>query len=248
MSDFLRTTDSGVDKYGYNADVDAAEDIWSGGGNFPWANVVANGTLTIVSGDAEDGAGTSTGALTVNVEWLKMVTRGGVTGGQIFRETVTMNGTGAITLSNTGAFVYRAQVLTTGSNNAAVGLISIKNGANTIARIEVGTNQTEMAVMIVPQFTSDGGYIHGAYLHNWGASIVANSVANMGVSIDAAPSSTTAFAIKRRGVCTVSNDINQSFHAPIFFKPGTKIRVRATSVSAANQLASAYFTLTYLIA
>jgi hypothetical protein len=244
----FKSTDEGIDKYGYNADVDAAEDIWSGGGDFPWANIGTNGVTTIDSTSANDKTG-STGAITVEVEGLTQVTKGRpggrVTGGQIVREEVTMDGTDAVTLTNQFSFVYRAKVLTAGSNNGAVGTITILIGANVIARIEANTAQTEMAVMIVPQFNSEGSYIHGAWLHNWGSTLVANTAANMGISIDTAAKATTVFAIQRRGVCTVNNDVDQELHAPLYYAPGTRFRLRANSVSAGNQQAAGYFTLEY---
>ncbi len=246
MATKFRTTDSGIDKYGFNGAATAAEDIWSGGGDFPWSNVGTNGTSTLDSTSAEDGAGGLTGALTVEVEGLTQTTIKGVTGGRIVRETITMNGTDAVTLTNDFSFVYRANVMTAGSNDGAVGTITILIGANVIARIEANTAQTEMAIMIVPQFDSSGGYIHGAYLHAWGASIVANTAANMGITLDTAPKETEVFAIQRRGVVTVGNDINQPLAGATFHGPGTRFRARVTSVSAGSLTPAAFFSLDYL--
>jgi len=243
----LKDTDIGIDKFGYNGDVDAAEDIWSGGGDFPWANVAANAVTTIESSDAaDDGDPVGTGMRTVEVEGLVLWTNPqGLTGGRIYRETVTLNGVTAVTLTNQFAFVYRVAGKTWGSGAVNAGLLSIKHGANVIARVEIGINQSEMALMVVPQFDSLGMVIHGAYLHYWGATIVANTAANAGLSLQAAPKGELGFSIKRRGVATVSNDINQGLAGSTFFSPGTKVKVRADSVSATNQLIAAQFTLEY---
>ena len=235
----------GIDKYGWNGDIDAAEDFWSGGGAYPWSFIGTNGVVTVDSTSAEDGAGTLTGALTLEIEGLKQVTKQGVTGGQIFRELITMDGTDAVTAVNQYSCIYRARVRTAGSNKSPVGLITILIGANVVARLEVGNNQTEMAIMVVPQFNSLGTFIHGAYVHNWGASIVANSAANMGVALSNAPKGTETFAVQRRGVCTVNGDVNQVYHGTPLLSPGTRVKVHATSVSATNQVGAGYFTLEY---
>lgn len=245
MTTFLTDTSVGIDKFGYNGDVDAAEDIWSGGGDFDWTKVAANAATTIESSDDADNGATATGALTVEVEGLVSETRNGVTGGRIYKEVVTLDGTEQITLSNSFMFVYRARVLTVGSGGSNAGTITVKHATDIIARIEIGINQTEMALMIVPHFDREGGAIQRAYLHSWYASVVTNTTANAGIAIMSAPSGTLAWAINRRGVITVDGDLVHELAAPIGFSPGTKIKVRATSVSAVNQTIAAGFLLEY---
>ena len=243
----IKGTDTGIDKFGYNGDVDAAEDIWSGGGAFDWTKVAANAVTTIESSHADDdGSPVGAGMRTCEVEGLVIVTNAqGITGGRIYRETVTLNGVTAVTLANQYAFVYRVAGKTWGASNANVGLLSVKHGADVIARVEIGINQSEMALMIVPQFDSQGSVIHGAFLSYWGASVVANTAANAGMSLQSAPKGEYGFSIKRRGVLTVNRDVEQYFQGNLYFKPGTKLKVKADTVSAANQNISGQFTLEY---
>ena len=246
----IKNSDFGINKFGYNSDVDAAEDIWTGGGNFDWTKVAANAATTIESSSVEDdpdkgGGVPGTGAWTVEVEGLVLETIGQLTGGRIYKETVSLNGAAAVTLSHQFAFVYRVAVKTAGTGNANAGLLSVKHAADVIARVEISDNQTEMALMIVPQFTSQGTVIQGAYLHGWDASVVANTAQNAGIGIFVAGKDTVVFRPQRRGTITVANDIRDEFHAPLYYTPGTKIKVRATSVSAANQAIQGGFTLEY---
>jgi hypothetical protein len=242
----LYNIDEGVTKFGYNSDVDAAEDVWSGGGDFDWTKVAANATTTIESSSADDdGDPVGTGARTVRVEGLVIETINGVTGGRIYTEDATLNGTTAVTLSNLFAFVYRVQVLTAGSGNGNAGLLSVKHSTDVIARVEIGDNQTEMALMIIPQFTTTGSYIRYAFLRRVYGYLDGNSVANAGVVLQAAPKDTTVFAVKHRARVTVGAPLDHVYTVRPRYSPGQKIRLRVTDVSAINQTISGGFEFKY---
>jgi hypothetical protein len=141
---------SSINKFGRNADVDnaAAEDIWDGGGvwNEPTVGQVYTMTSTS-SADTSDG----TGARTVQVSGLLSTTR------LLVNETITLNGTSWVTLTNNLQMVHRIIVLTAGSGGVNAGTIyAVGNTDGTVtAQINVGNNQTLMAIFKIPA-ESDG--------------------------------------------------------------------------------------------
>lgn len=156
-----------VHKFGYNWDVDTAtdpEDCWSAGGTYPFPSAAA--ATTIISDSAEDdpdkgGAVAGTGAFTVKVF-------GTDTNGAALSETVSLNGTAAVTLAGEYLRVFRAYVVTSGTGASNAGTILVKHGATVIAQIPKaatsppgGGGQTEMAIYTIP---TDYAY---AYLTSW---------------------------------------------------------------------------------
>jgi hypothetical protein len=141
---------SSINKFGRNDDVDnaAAEDIWDGGGvwNEPTVGQVYTMTSTS-SADTSDG----TGARTVQVSGLLSTT------GLLVNETITLNGTSWVTLTNNLQMVHRIMVLTAGSGGVNAGTIyAVGNTDGTVtAQINVGNNQTLMAILKIPA-ESDG--------------------------------------------------------------------------------------------
>lgn len=127
-------------KFGENIDVDAAEDVWDGGGDYPWPSVAS--VTTVVSTDVNDAAG-DTGAITVKAigldsNYLEIT------------EVVTLTGTTPVTLSNLYLRLHRASILTAGSTGTNEGDVQFKHGATTIAQITTDNGQTLMAVYTIP--------------------------------------------------------------------------------------------------
>ena len=135
---------SAVNKFGHNTDVDSAavEDVWDVGGiwNEPTASQVY--TFTSTSGD-DDAAGT--GALTVEIFGLDSV-------GALQNETLTLAGTGVVTAASSYSMIHRMVVRTAGSGGANAGAITANaNTDDTItAQINIGNNQTQMAIYKIP--------------------------------------------------------------------------------------------------
>ncbi len=141
-----------VQKFGINADVDSAaeEDIWSAGGSYT-GFLAAASTLELVSDDAND-ASVGTGARTVTIWGLD-------SNFDEQSETVTLNGTTAVSTANDYIRLFRMKVITVGSGGTAAGTITARvvSAGATLAEIPVGYNQTEMAVYTVP--AGKTGYI-----------------------------------------------------------------------------------------
>lgn len=130
-----------INKFGYNADVDSAasEIVASFGGTF---NIMTTAdTLNIVSDSAND-TSAGTGARTLLITGI----------GSDFlnqTETVTMNGATPVTTSNTWLGINRVIVLSSGTNNANVGTITISDTAGTVgtqAELAPNSSVTQQAI------------------------------------------------------------------------------------------------------
>ena len=134
-----------MNKFGHNEDVAASfETVWSAGGIYPY--MTSADQLEIVSSNDEDGgAGTDTGALTMDILGLD------ANYNELF-ERVTLNGTTVVTTTQSFLRVYRAIVRTAGSTGWNIGTITIRDQDTdtTRALIEPFFNQTTMAVFTVP--------------------------------------------------------------------------------------------------
>lgn len=153
-----------VQKFGRIPDIDAAdtnEDIWDGEGAYT-GFLSAAIAMTVSSSSANDGPA-STGALTVRVFYLDA---------DFKQQTadITMSGQ-----SSTGGFtairVYRAYVLTAGTNETNVGDIWVGSGTITAgipavkyAGILANNGQTLMATYTVPSDASEGGIVTNWYV------------------------------------------------------------------------------------
>ena len=132
---------------GTNADVDTAsvpEDIWGGDGLIP--RPAAAESWEIVSSSASDAAA-GTGARTVVLTTLDG-NYGEVT------QTVTLNGITAVALAGTHLRINAGRVATAGSNNGAVGTLTIRVAAAGAARAYIGTE----GLLNQAKYTVPAGY------------------------------------------------------------------------------------------
>ena len=130
---------SHINKFGYNTSVGTSYEVICdlGTHHYPTSAAVAS----IVSSDAADSSA-GTGARTVEVQ--------GLDGDYAeVTETVTMNGTAAVSTTNSFIRIFRVRVKTAGTSETNVGNITLTIGSN-IARITAGQGQTLMAVYTVP--------------------------------------------------------------------------------------------------
>jgi len=140
---------SHINKFGYNTAVGGTfETITDLGGDQYYPT--SAGVISVVSSDANDDDG-DTGARTVEIQ--------GLDGNYAeISETVTLNGTGAVTTTASFLRVFRMRVLTAGSSGTNEGNITASIGGNNVARISGGNGgQTLMAVYTVP--AGKKGYI-----------------------------------------------------------------------------------------
>lgn len=132
---------STVNKFGHNSAGAAGLDMWDAGVAYNYYPTTAQ-ACTIVSTSSTDG-NTLAGAWTVTVygldsNWAEI------------SETVTMNGTTPVALTNNYIRLYRAVVMTAGSNETNTGVITVTGGGNIGIHIAIGEGQTQQAIYTVP--------------------------------------------------------------------------------------------------
>lgn len=135
---------SRVAALGNNPDVDtaAAEDVWSGGGTYPWMTGATS--LEVVSDSAND-TGAGTGARTVLVNGLDA-------NYATVAQTVTLDGLTPVALPTQLYRINSALIMSAGSGKVNAGTLTVRNagGGTTRAVIPVGYGITRQAVYTVP--------------------------------------------------------------------------------------------------
>lgn len=219
-----------INKFGANADIDlgSSETVWSTGGLYPWASVATAQAVEIVSSDAND-TSAGTGARTVEVQGLDA-------NWDLQTETVTLNGTTAVDLTNTFLRVFRMKVLTAGSGNANAGTIILRlDGAgDTLSTIEAGDNQTLMALYSVPRK-------HKLVIKN----VLFNINGANGTDVEFeiyARQENSVFQIKKQiGLRGSGNSAQQlRFYVPEVFNAKTDIDIRANTDANNTEVAASF--------
>ena len=139
---------SNVSKFGYNPAVGSVsyESVWEGSNAYPWQTVADQ--LEVLSASAND-TSAGTGARTVELQGLD-------SNWDILTETVTMNGTTAVTTTGSFLRIFRARVVTAGTSLRNEGTITIRDQDTSTTRALItdgttsGMGQTLMAVYTVP--------------------------------------------------------------------------------------------------
>lgn len=134
---------------GHNEDIDTAstpEDVWLRGGVYTGHSTQTE-TVDVFSSDAAD-TSAGTGARTVRIEGLQSTTAETFT-----TEDIIMNGTTPVVSSNSWYRITMVHVLTAGSGAENAGIITVRHTtttANIFCEIEIGLNQSQLAVFTIP--------------------------------------------------------------------------------------------------
>ena len=203
--------------YGDNPDINGTlEPVWNTGGNFPYPTSAQ--TVSIVSTSANDDVA-NVGVREVRVEYLddNFVTN---------IVDVEMDGTNAVQVATDFYRLQTMRALSVGANGDAEGAITLAYGANTVATIATGTNESRGS-----QFTIPAGYT--GYL--------------VGAAISASKGGDLIFQFESRDASTANSpfivgdelsifESSMYFELPTFYVIPEKydIRVRAKSLQASN--------------
>lgn len=219
-------------KFGCNIDVDGAEDIWDGGGNYLFPAVAFQ---TEVVGGASD-LPNSDGVHSIQIEGLDI-------NGVDVTEVATLNGATPVVLTNSYFRVNRAFVKQLGAvvdqlNSFDIGISH--TGSATLAQISAQEGQTLQTIYTLPANVS-------AYFLGWHA-----NGGRSGAKIDATMSMRLQTRQNGEGWRTRSAS-ELTDHAPIErhydvpkanpIKPFSDIRIRATAVNTNNLVIAAGFEL-----
>ena len=224
-------------KFGFNADIDdSLETIWSEGGLYSY---LTSATVLKISSASTDDASAGTGARTITISGLD---------GDYdeISETVTLNGQTAVNTTNSYLRVFRMVVDTAGSGGQNAGKIYAGTGTvtsgvptNKYGVIDVGDNQTLMALWTVPK-----GYT--AYLHQLDISLNTEVANKFGTAHFVARPEGGVFNVKDKFVLS-QYIVNQNFVYPLKYEEKTDLEVRAiASSSNANLAVSAGLDIIYI--
>lgn len=200
---------SHINKFGYNSAVGTSfETITDLGGNQYYPT--SAGVVSVVSTDANDDDG-DTGARTVKVQ--------GLDGNyEEISETITLNGTSAVTTTASFLRVFRMRVITAGTTGTNEGNITASIGGNDIARISSANGgQTLMAVYTVPKGKT-------AYLIDFHGSLSKNQEAVFMIRTKNGAES-SAWQVKAM-FGTFANAVHYHYPVPIEITEKTDIEVR----------------------
>jgi hypothetical protein len=135
---------SKVNKFGCNTDVDGAEDIWDGGGDYTGFATSAE-KVTVFSSDANDTAN-GTGGRTLRIVGLDA-------NYTALTEDVTLLGLTQVDTVNSFLRVTRAYLLTAGTGKTNAGAITVRQKlttTNIFSIIQIGFGQNQVSAYTIP--------------------------------------------------------------------------------------------------
>lgn len=155
-----------VHKFGRTVDVSSfPSTVWFTGGLYTWPTMAA--TMAIVSDSAADATGGGTGATQVYVQGLDVNYANS-------SEYVTLQGTTPVSTVNSYLRLNRCVVTEAGSSGQNVGDITVTHSGNTLATIEAGVCQTQLAIYTVP--TGTDAYIYDATIGTAGGNNLQSTI------------------------------------------------------------------------
>ena len=219
-----------VEKFGRNADVDsaAAETVWAAGGLYPWASLATAQALEVLSADANDDDG-DTGCRTVLVSGLD-------SNYDELTESVTLNGTAAVDLTNSFLRVNLTTCTTAGSSTNNEGNITLRldGGGVTVAQIPAAFGQTPLGIYTVPRK-------HKLLLFSGGASMIGSNNNNAEVELYVRPFGGAFLLAQEVAIRGASTSVMQRiFNPPLAMSEKSDLDIRAT-VTANSQGVEAHF-------
>lgn len=200
---------SHINKFGYNTSVGTTfETITDLGGDQYYPT--SAGVVSVVSSDVNDDDG-DTGARTLEVQ--------GLDGNyEEISETITLNGTSAVTTTASFLRVFRMRVITAGTTGTNEGNITASIGGNNIARISSANGgQSLMAVYTVPKGKT-------AYLIDFHGSLSKNQEAVFMIRTKNGAVS-SAWQVKAM-FGTFANSVHYHYPVPLEITEKTDIEVR----------------------
>ena len=141
-----------VHKFGRNPDVDAAEDIWGGGGDYTGFPSGAAETFETFSSSAAD-ASAGTGARTWRWYYLDEDLNAFDANGEWLYFDVTLNGVTGVLSTVTGKRIWRGRCRTAGSGQTNAGTITVRWSTTTTAVFAIapaGAGATYLSSFTIP--------------------------------------------------------------------------------------------------
>lgn len=235
-----------ISKFGENPDVDTAEDIWDGGGDYTGFPTATADEFVIVSTDANDAAG-DTGARTVQCFYLNDdyemfddetdADGDGDTTDDYLDFTLSLNGISGATTTVSGMRIWRCKVATSGSSQINEGTLTVRwadTPSVVFQQIQAGSGQTKNTAFTVP-----AGYT--GYLKRYHSSMTDNTTNDAEMEIVVHEFGSNTFLETRDHVITTTFNSNISLFGGATYSEKTDIIFRAGEITNAN----GYITVDY---
>lgn len=225
-----------ISKYGINIDVDAAEDIWDGGGDYTGFPTTSAEEFQALSTDTDDSNG-GNGANTIRVFYLdddyNMFDNNG---GYLYFD-LDLNGTTPVNSGITGMRIWRVKVIDSGSSGSNEGDITVRWRTTTsviFTVIRSGYGQTEISSFTVPS-----GY--KAHLKRYSASMDDNTSNSAIVAIKVRDFGTNTFRLTRPFSISTTKNKTENLYGAETYPEKTDIVFRCTSIANANGIINVDF-------
>lgn len=193
-----------------------AETIWASGATYTYPAAAAASTIESSSAN-DDGSPVGTGARTARIRGVGTAANGYPE----LEETVTLNGTGAVTLAYQYLRINSVEVLTYGATGGNVGTLTAKIGSTVVATVRPTENKSSQAVYTVPKPTSVGADNNTCLLASMLVAVAPTFTATVELWI-AEPGA--ALAMRERYV--VANQLAVKYAPAYLLAPGTDIEIR----------------------
>ena len=218
-------------KFGFNADVDTTEEtVWSGGGDLVYPG--AAGEVSISSDDTNDVNPGGTGARTIKVQGLDA-------NYLEIEEDIALNGQTQVVTTKEYLRIFRAYVLTAGSNGGTAGTVYVGTtgataGVPAVIYASFGSaNQTQMAVYTVP--ASKKLYVDDITF------TAALSAADHSVTAKFKTREVATNTFRTQFIQVMQSDNNVSpFNYPLAIPAKTDIECRAVASTTNNQVSASF--------
>lgn len=219
-----------ISKYGRNADVDAAEDIWDGGGDYTGFPTATAENFEVLSSSANDTNTAGTGARQIRLFYLNDDYEMFDANGDFLTVDVNLNGTTGVDSGTSGMRVWRAKVISSGSSRGNEGVITIRWITTTsvvFTQIQIGSANTE-----ITPFTIPAGF--RGYLKRYSSSMRDNTSNEANMAIIATDFGSNTDREIRPFVVSTAQDISRNLYGGEEFEEKTDIKFRCTSITNAN--------------
>ncbi len=218
-----------VSKFGENADVDAAEDIWGGGGDYTGFPTASAENFEVFSSSANDTLA-GTGARTVRIFYFDDDYNAFDANGAFLYVDVNLNGTTGVDSGVSGMRVWRVKVTSSGSGQTNAGDITVRwitTTSNIFAIVQTGIGQTNQT-----NFTIPDGYT--GYIKRYSSSMNDNTANEAEMAIKVRDFGSNTFRLIRPFVVTTTADISRNLYGGIQLEEKTDFVFRCTAITNAN--------------
>lgn len=226
-----------VRKFGYNTDVDAAEDVWDYGGTYPYQT----SALSLFASSSHAGDTMTFTVQGLDADWEEQSV------------DVTLTGQSQVAITGTWMRVFRAFNSSDTDLQGNVYIAEESLGGDLVggvpqtaskvkAMVLLADQQTLMALYTIPAGKTGLLFYWRTTIEGSGASFLASSRA-MKIAVQTRENPTGVFRTREKvGLLTSGNsDIERTWEVPLVLPQKTDIKVRCLSTTAENAAISGFF-------